>query len=103
MFKYLLALSLTAAPLAAQEVPPFQASQACGTFAVMAEQTKKYNEQILFKGEILQQHMSGQMVRSEMVFMTNQDTGSWTLVSLFPNGWACMVANGSKFEPYLAK
>lgn len=101
MFKYLLLLSLTAAPLAAQQVPPFQASQACDTLQFLAEQAKKYDEQILFKGEILQQHISGQMIRSEMVFTTNQDTGTWTLVSLFPNGWACMVANGSNFEPYV--
>lgn len=103
MLKYLLPITLLSATVVVaqeQQVPPFQAVQSCETFAKMAEQTSKYGETILFNGKMLQQHASGQFVNSEMIFTTNQDTGSWTLVALYTNGWACMVANGSDFVPY---
>lgn len=103
MLKYLLPITLLSATVVVaqeQEVPPFQAVQSCATFAKMAEQTAKYDETILFNGKMLQQHASGQFVNSEMIFTTNQDTGTWTLVALYQNGWACMVANGSDFVPY---
>jgi hypothetical protein len=100
MLKYLLPLTIAASGVVAQEIPPFKAVQSCETLPYMASQVKQYGEEILFNGKILQQHESGQFVKTEFVFSTNQETGSWTLVSLFPNGWACMVANGSDFEPY---
>lgn len=101
MLKYLIPTIAFASGAFAQEVPPFQSVQACGTFPYMAEETTKYGEKILFNGKILQQHVSGQLVNSEFVFTTNQDTGTWTLIALFPNGWACLVANGTNFEPYV--
>lgn len=100
MLKYLIPLTIVASGVVAQEIPPFQAVQSCETLPYMADQVKQYGETILFNGKILQQHVSGQFVKTEFVFSTNQETGSWTLVSLFPNGWACMVANGSDFEPF---
>lgn len=103
MLKYLLPITLLSATVVVaqeQEVPPFQAVQSCETFGNMAKETSAYGETILFNGEMLQQHASGQFVNSEMIFTTNQDTGTWTLVALYQNGWACMVANGSNFKPY---
>ncbi len=101
MLKYLIPLSIVASGVVAQEIPPFQSIQACGTMSQMAEQMRQYGEEILFNGKILQQHASGQLVNTEFVFGTNQDTGSWTLVSLFPNGWTCLVANGTEFKPFV--
>jgi hypothetical protein len=101
--KYLILLTaLLAAPAVAQEsnYPPFYAMQSCATMQEIAEISKKHNEPILFNGQILNIHASGQTIKTEFVFTVNQDTGSWTLVSLYPNGIACMVANGSNFEPY---
>lgn len=101
MLRYLIPTILLSTGAFAQEIPPFEAVQTCETLPVMAEQVKQYGEEILFNGKILQKHASGQFVKTEFVFSTNQDTGSWTLIALFPNGWACMVANGSDFEPFV--
>jgi len=101
MLKYLIPFTIFASGAFAQEVPPFGAVQACATMERMAEGTTRYGEKILFNGKILQQHVSGELVTGEFVFTTNQDTGTWTLLSLFPNGWACLVANGTNFEPYV--
>jgi hypothetical protein len=101
MLKYLIPTILLSTGAFAQEVPPFYSVQACGTLPQMAKQVKEYGEEILFKGKILQQHISGQLVNTEFVFSTNQDTGSWTMISLYPNGWSCLVGNGTDFEPFI--
>jgi hypothetical protein len=100
MLKYLIPTILISTGAVAQEATPFMSYQNCGSFQVLADETAKYQEKMLFTGSILQQHISRQPVKGQMAFTVNQDTGSWTLVHLFPNGVACMVANGSDFEPY---
>lgn len=99
MFKYLILPFIATSALAQDR--PFDARMPCNTVEFVAEQSVKYKEETLFNGKMLQQHASGQMVPSEFVFTVNQDTGTWTMVSLFPNGIACMVANGTDFEPYV--
>lgn len=103
--KYLtLFAALLAAPLFAQEnIPPFQAMQPCDTLNNMASLAQKHGEEVLFNGQILNIHASGPTMVTEFVFSVNQDSGSWSLVSLWPNGWACLVANGKKFTPYSQK
>jgi len=83
------------------EVPPFFSAQKCYTLQDLAASAKQFNESVLFNGKIVQQHASGRYVNSEFVFTVNQDSGTWSLVSLFPNGWACQVANGYDFEPFV--
>ena len=104
MFKYLIPLILLATPIAAQDKPmfnaPFMASQPCTEFPVVANLIREKGEEMLFKGNIVQRHVSGQIVPAQMVFMTNQDTGSWTLLALYPGNIACLVANGEEFEPW---
>ena len=104
MFKYLIPLALLATPLVAQEQPfnqPFMASQPCGDFLTVAQVVREKNEEMLFKGDMVQRHISGQIVPNKMVFTTNQDTGTWYLLALFPGNIACLVANGTEFEPYI--
>jgi hypothetical protein len=61
----------------------------------------KYGEQPLFQGTGMQfAAPSNQPYQSSMMFFVNQDKGTWSLVSLYPDGTACMVANGKDFEPY---
>jgi hypothetical protein len=63
--------------------------------------TNKYGEQPLFQGTGLQfSAQDGKAYQSSMMYFVNQDTGSWSLVALYPDGTACMVANGRDFEPY---
>lgn len=101
--KYLtLITALLGTPLLAQDVanPTFLSKQPCAPMQEVAEIAMQSGETILFNGQILNQHITGQMVKAEFVFTVNQDTGSWTLVSLYPNGIACMVGNGTHFVPY---
>ena len=99
MFKYLILPFIATSALAQDR--SFDARMPCNTVQFVAEQSVKYKEETLFNGKMLQQHASGQMVPSEFAFTVNQDTGTWTIISLFPNGIACMVANGTDFEPYV--
>jgi hypothetical protein len=88
---------------AQEEVQPFVSAQPCAPMQELAIQARKYQEETLFKGMLVQQHISGQSVWSSMVFTVNQDTGTWSLISLYDNGYACLVANGSQFEPFIER
>ena len=80
----------------------FITTQACDPVAKMSDVVmNKYGEQPLFQGEGIQfAAPTGQPYKSAMMFFVNQDSGTWSLVSLYEDGTACMVANGRDFEPY---
>jgi hypothetical protein len=61
----------------------------------------KYKEQPLFKGKGIQfSSTDGRgYVGSAMMFV-NQDTGTWSLITLYGDGTGCMIASGKEFEPY---
>lgn len=91
----------------AQEQPnqpkilPLQAQ--CSFFTNMAETIGKYEEQLLFTGEGMSFGPGGVPFRGGMMFFVNQDTGTWSVVQLFADGMACLVFNGSQFEPYVGQ
>jgi hypothetical protein len=61
----------------------------------------KYKEQPLFLGKGMQfAARTGQPYEAGVMFFVNQDSGTWSLVSLYSDGTACMIANGTGFEPY---
>ena len=80
----------------------FITTQACDPVAKMSDIVmNKYGEMPLFQGEGIQfAAPTGQPYNSAMMFFVNQDSGTWSLVSLYADGTACMVANGRTFEPY---
>ena len=80
----------------------FITTQACDPVGKMSNLViNKYGEQPLFQGQGLQfAAPTGQPYTSAMMFFVNQDSGTWSLVSLYEEGTACMVANGRNFEPY---
>ena len=80
----------------------FITTQACDPVAKMSDIVmNKYGETPLFQGEGIQfAAPTGQPYKSAMMFFVNQDSGTWSLVSLYEDGTACMVANGRTFEPY---
>lgn len=104
MMYYKLTLALLLAPLTlqAQESRTFAAQQIClpvqqMTFRVMNE----YGETPLFSADGIQYSaVDGEAYKSDMMYFVNQDSGTWSLVSLYPDGTGCMVAAGTKFEPY---
>ncbi len=98
-------ISLLASTVFAQEQNQskrFITTQACDPVVKMSDIVmNKYGEQPLFQGGGLQfSAQNGQPYRSSMMFFVNQDTGTWSLISLYEDGTACMVANGRDFEPY---
>lgn len=94
-----------AAPIVSAQEPPkelrFFAMQSCDNPLTMTDLImRKYGEQPLFRGQGMQFHWNGQMYTSDMMYFVNQESGSWSLVALYKDGMACMVANGRNFEPY---
>ena len=75
--------------------------QPCDAFEKLFTTMEKYNEELLFTSDGLQfSAQTGQPSTGAMFFFVNQDTGTWSLISLYTDGMSCMVANGTKFEPY---
>jgi hypothetical protein len=35
-----------------------------------------------------------------MMYFVNQSTGTWSLIALYPDSIACVIAAGTKFTPY---
>jgi|TARA_B110000908_G_scaffold166871_1_gene218775 hypothetical protein len=109
--KYLIALSLifTVSSASTQETMPqpnnmktFITKQPCAPFSEMLKTPAKYGESMLFTGTGLQFGAQGtQPFTGGMFFFTNQDTGTWTMLSVYGDGMACMVANGREFAPYV--
>jgi hypothetical protein len=89
-----------------QEIPQdqrrFISTQACDNVIKMtAIVVNKYGEEPLFQANGLQfSAQDGRPYKSGMMYFVNQDSGTWSLISLYPDGTACMVANGRDFEPY---
>ena len=73
----------------------------CGPWKEMQATIIKYKEELLFHGTGLTFGAQGQVYNGAMMFFTNQERGSWTVLQVFGDGMACMIMNGSKFEPYV--
>lgn len=92
----------------AQETPKrsaktFYSTQACDDVMSMTNTVVgKYGEQPLFKGMGIQFSAAenGKGYVGSMMMFVNQDTGSWSLITLYGDGTGCMVASGKEFEPY---
>jgi hypothetical protein len=79
----------------------FYTRQECEPAAnVVQNLYSNYGEQSLFIGEGIQFSVQGQPYSGATMFLVNQDTGTWTLLSLYKDGTACITAVGSKFEPF---
>jgi|DEB0MinimDraft_6_1074348.scaffolds.fasta_scaffold01456_10 hypothetical protein len=75
--------------------------QSCDPFEkIIGVVTGKYGEQPLFIGEGLQFGMQGDTYRGGAMFLVNQNTGTWSLLTLYGDGTACVTAVGTEFEPY---
>jgi hypothetical protein len=109
MFKRLaLALcvgSLSMSPALAQQedntAKMFIAKQPCDVFQKMIDTVKDYEEDLLFLGEGMSfAAQSGKGFMGGMMFFTNQETGTWSMLQLYGDGTACLVMNGRGFVPY---
>jgi hypothetical protein len=94
----LLSLSTTATA----ETKIYYTQAMCTPFQVAADTIAQYNETILFTGNLLTFSAQGnEPAMGRMVFSTNQDTGTYSIIQLFPDGMACLIGSGFAFEPYM--
>ena len=110
MYKQLafgLALALVATPTItnAQQEPQQQTktlvvAQICDPVGVMMQTIQRYQEEPLFQTQTVTQHVSGEWFEGSSMFFVNQETGTYSMVTLYPDGTACMQATGTNFEPY---
>ena len=101
-----LALVFAASQTLAQEVnKQFIVSQPCDPVQKMTGMIIfKYNEMPLFSARGKQlSAQTGEWYESEMMYFVNQEIGTWSLVSLYPDGTGCLVASGTRFEPYVGR
>lgn len=92
---------LVASTANAQERKLFYTRQECAPVAQMVRDTAiQYGETALFTGENTTLGTQGQPFRGGAMFFVNQDTGTWTLLTLYQDGVACVSAAGTDFEPY---
>lgn len=91
--------------LAQEENKQFIVSQPCDPVQKMTGMIIfKYSEMPLFSARGNQRSaQTGEWYESEMMYFVNQDTGTWSLVSLYPDGTGCLVAGGTNFEPYVGR
>lgn len=83
------------------ELPTIFTRAPCDTLPNMVATVKKYDEKLLFTGSGMTfAAPTGQPYRGGLMFLVNQDTGSWTIFQLFGDGMACMIMNGKDFSPY---
>jgi len=86
-----------------QQSPAVILRQPCDRAENMFATIKRYEEHLLFVGEGLTFGVQGNAYNGAMMFFTNQDTGSWTILQVYPDGMACMIFNGKNFEPFSGK
>ena len=79
----------------------FVAKQPCDVLPKMIDVIKGYKEELLFTGEGMSfAAQSGKGFMGGMMFFTNQDTSTWSMLQLYGDGTACLVMNGRNFAPY---
>ena len=79
----------------------FIVRQPCDELPKMMDIIRGYKEDLLFLGEGMSfAAQSGQGFMGGMMFFTNQESGTWSMIQLYKDGTACLVMNGRNFEPY---
>lgn len=101
MLRYLAAASLLATPVAAQDMRTFFTRQDCWPVLEFVNVTiNVFGELPLFTGVGITQAADDTPVEGAVMFYVNQDSGTWTLATLYGDGSVCINATGNDFEPY---
>ncbi len=100
MLRYALAFVAAGTVANAQEPKYFYTAQECGDVEDIVESILPFGEEPLFTGTINQFGIEQNRYTGRMVFGVNQDTGTWTMISVWADGTACYVPTGMDFEPF---
>lgn len=83
----------------AQEIQTFLTSQDCSDSLTMLSPSFNLGESPLFTGENVIFGVNGTPYVGTMMFTVNQNTGTWTMFTLYEDNTVCTVAFGQYFEP----
>ena len=95
--------------VSAQETPTVnEPRQIISTISCNANKQKvfdivrgKHGEQILAHGNLLiREATKGLFHKAQMIMTLNPETGSWSIIGIFPDGTGCLVSSGDTFIPY---
>lgn len=103
MFRLALALclGLASGAYAEENTKWFNVVQECMPLQDFIDSTvQRYGEQALFTAEGVTLGADGTPYTGGVMFLVNQETGTWTLGTLYGDGTACINAAGTQFEPY---
>ena len=79
----------------------FIAVQQCDDVIKIMETIAKYTENPLFETQTITQNANnGQWYEGKSMMFVNWETGTYSFVTLYPDGTACMQAIGKEFKPY---
>ena len=97
-----LGLIIIATTATAQENQPktFITRAACEPVGMMMNSIAEYEEEPLFEARTMLQHVNGEWFEGSSMMFVNWETGTYSFVTLYPDGTACMTAVGVEFEPY---
>ena len=87
-------------PPSALEPKTFITRAACEPVGMLMNNIAKYEEEPLFEARTILQHVNGEWYEGKSMMFVNQTTGTYSLVTLYPDGTACMTAVGIEFRPY---
>jgi hypothetical protein len=98
MKKVLLTILTLFLPASAYAAVVLPTTQVCYGMEEAATITAKYKEDVLFSGASAQFASDGSLLSGVMLFTVNQETGSWTLITVYESQY-CFVVAGQKFTP----
>ena len=95
-----LTLILIALPANAKQMK-FIGVQDCGPVKQITQNTVvNWGEKPLIRAQGVQWGPKGDKYEIAMMYFVNQSTGTWSLIALYPDSIACVIAAGTKFTPY---
>ena len=77
----------------------FNPSQPCIPVQLALESAKEHGEKLLFTATGTQIYMEVPFQGATMFFV-NQETGTWSFIHAFEDGYACLITSGIGFTPY---
>lgn len=78
----------------------FYTKQECYPAAEFMQMVMSYDEIALFTGSGVTIGYDSKTFQGAVMFFVNQDTGTWTLGTLYGDNSVCINAAGTFFEPY---
>jgi hypothetical protein len=80
----------------------FMVKQECKPVAeFMAQVVGRWSEHALFSGKgVTIGALDGMPYNGGVMLFVNQDSGTWTLGTMYSNGMVCISAAGTEFVPY---